>query len=130
MRLQHLMESELIVLKTSDKSSARKSSLKFAWLLFTAADIVFGVGGDKQIFLIETLSGGKGSLRGDSLCPLPLRRKKKPGYFAVRQTIRVDPPHCSQIFLIFLGVCLTLDYDYMCSETYVTQERSPFHPIT
>ena len=107
MRLQHLMESELIVLKTSDKRSARKSSLQFAWLLFTAADIIFGVGGDKQIFLIETLSGGKGSLIGDSLCPLPLRRKKKPGYFAVRQTIRVDPQHCTQIFLICLGVCLT-----------------------
>ena len=78
MRLQHLMESELIVLKTSDKRSARKSSLQFAWLLFTAADIIFGVGGDKQIFLIETLSGGEGSLRGDSLCPLPLRRQKTP----------------------------------------------------
>ena len=81
MRLQHLLESELIVLKTSDKRSARKSSLQFAWLLFTAADIIFGVGGDKQTFLIETLSGGKGSLRGDSLCPLPLRRKKKARIF-------------------------------------------------
>ena len=74
------MESELIVLKTSDKRSARKSSLQFAWLLFTAADITFGVG-DKLIFFIETLSGGEGSLRGDSLCPLPLRRKKKARIF-------------------------------------------------
>ena len=48
--LQLLMESELIVLKTSDKRSARKSSLQFAWLLFTAADFIFGVGGNKQIF--------------------------------------------------------------------------------
>ena len=71
MGLQHFMDSELIVLKTSDKRSARKSSLQFPWLLFTAADITFGVGGDKQIFFIEILSGG-----GDSLCPLPLRRKK------------------------------------------------------
>ena len=48
--LQLLMESELIVLKTSDKHSVRKSSLQFAWLLFTAADFIFGVGGNKQIF--------------------------------------------------------------------------------
>ena len=79
--MQHLMESELIVLKTSDKRSARKSSLQFAWLLFTAADITFGVGGDKLIFFIETFSGGEGSLRGDSLCQLPLRRKKKAQIF-------------------------------------------------
>ena len=69
MRLQHLMESELIVLKTSDKRSARKSSLQFAWLLFTAADIIFGVGGDKLIFFIETFSGGGIFERG---FPLPV----------------------------------------------------------
>ena len=94
--LQDLMESELIVLKTSDKRSARKSSLQFSWLLFTTADIIFGVGGDKQIFFIETLSGG-----GDSLCPMPLR----PLGLTPHPTV-----------LIFFGVCLTLYFDYMCSE--------------
>ena len=37
------------------------------------------------------------------------------------------PPY-GQSFMNFFGVCLTLDYDYMCSETYFTQEKSHYHP--
>ena len=31
------------------------------------------------------------------------------------------PQPYDQLFVIFLSVCLTLDYDYMCSETDFTQ---------
>ena len=54
----------------------------------------------------------------------------KNGLFTVRLTLRVDPPlpqPYDQLFVIFLGVCLTLDYDYMCSETDFTQEKSHFY---
>ena len=32
--------------------------------------------------------------------------------------------------MTFFGVFLTLDYDYMCSETDFTQEKSHFHPTS
>ena len=33
------------------------------------------------------------------------------------------PPTHGQLFVIFFGVHLTLEYDYMCSETDFTQEN-------
>ena len=33
------------------------------------------------------------------------------------------PQPYDQLFVIFLGVCLTLDYDYMCSETDFRQDN-------
>ena len=30
----------------------------------------------------------------------------------------------------FFGVCLSLDYDHICSETDFTQEKGHFHPTT
>ena len=44
----------------------------------------------------------------------------------VRLTVSVDPPPKGQLFFIFVGVLLTLYYDYMCSETDFTQEKSIF----
>ena len=42
----------------------------------------------------------------------------------VSLAIRVKPPPYGQLFVIFfLGVHLTLDYDYMCSETDFTQKK-------
>ena len=57
---------------------------------------------------------------------------KKNGIFTVRLTVRVEPPlPYGQLFVIFSGgVRLTLDYDYMCSETDFTQEKSHLHPTT
>ena len=57
---------------------------------------------------------------------------EKNGLFTDRLTVRVDPPPPlpSSFFVHFFGVCLTLDYDYMCSETDLTQEKSHFHPTT
>ena len=45
----------------------------------------------------------------------------------VRLTVRVDPsPLLRSAYYDFVfGVCLTLDYDYMCSET---QEKNYLHP--
>ena len=37
------------------------------------------------------------------------------------------PPLRSVFREFFFDVCLTLDYDYMCSETDFTQEQSYFH---
>ena len=46
-------------------------------------------------------------------------------------TVSVDPPAPnSQLFVIFLGVRLALYYDYICSETYFTQEKVNFHATT
>ena len=47
---------------------------------------------------------------------------KKNGLFTVRLTVRVEPPlPYGQLFVIFSGgVRLTLDYDYLCSETDFT----------
>ena len=52
----------------------------------------------------------------------------------VTLTVRVDtpaphPPY-GQLFVIFLGVRLAFEYDYMCSETNFTQEKSHFYPTT
>ena len=45
----------------------------------------------------------------------------KNGLFPVKMTVRVDPPPpYGQLFVIFLGVNLTLEYDYICSETNFT----------
>ena len=41
----------------------------------------------------------------------------------VRLTVRVAPPPLMVSFLWFLGVRLTSDYEYMCSETNFTQEK-------
>ena len=40
------------------------------------------------------------------------------------------PPLYGQFFANFFGVFLILDYDYMCSETDFTQEKSHFHPTS
>ena len=32
--------------------------------------------------------------------------------------------------MIFIGVCLTFNYDHSCSETDFTQEKSHCHPTT
>ena len=41
--------------------------------------------------------------------------RQKNEYFKVRLTVSSDPPPYGQLFVIFLGVLLTLYYDYMCS---------------
>ena len=38
------------------------------------------------------------------------------------------PPLLSAVRDIFFGLLLTLDYNFMCSETDITQEISHFHP--
>ena len=51
--------------------------------------------------------------------------------FTVRPTVRVDPPSpLRSAFRDFFGVCLTLDYDYMCSEMDSSQRKSLFNPTT
>ena len=47
--------------------------------------------------------------------------QEKNGIFTVRLTVRVyPPPPLWSAFREFFGVCLTLDYDYICSETDFT----------
>ena len=43
----------------------------------------------------------------------------------------LTPPPYGQLFVKFFGVFrLCVIIDYMCSETYFTQEKNHFHPIT
>ena len=51
----------------------------------------------------------------------------KGSLFTVRLTIRVEPPPPSSVLGDFF-VRLPMYYDYMCSETDFTQEKSHFHP--
>ena len=54
-----------------------------------------------------------------------MRLVKKNGQFTVRLTVSIYPrPPYGQLFVIFLGVLLTLYYDYMCSEMDFTPEKS------
>ena len=55
------------------------------------------------------------------------RRKEKRIFYGKRIT---PLPSYGQLFVNFFGVFLILDYDYMCSETYFTQEKSHFHPTS
>ena len=46
------------------------------------------------------------------------------------QADRKGPPPYGQFFVNFFGVCLTLDYDFMCTETYFHKKKSHFYPTT
>ena len=63
------------------------------------------------------------------VCDCALGKSSKKRLVLVRLTVRADPPSrplTVSFTWFFLGVNLTLDYDYMCSETDFTQEKSLF----
>ena len=64
------------------------------------------------------------------VCDCALGKSSKKRLVLVRLTVRADPPLLAPFTVsftwFFLGVNLTLDYDYMCSETDFTQEKSLF----
>ena len=62
------------------------------------------------------------------VCDCALGKSSKKRLVLVRLTVRADPPSrplTVSFTWFFLGVNLTLDYDYMCSET---QEKNYLHP--
>ena len=63
------------------------------------------------------------------VCDCALGKSSKKRLVLVRLTVRADPPSrplTVSFTWFFLGVNLTLDYDYTCSETDFTQEKSLF----
>ena len=71
-----------------------------------------------KTFLLFEITGKYPLCGGNTAWWLPLRKSsKKPTSIFYGQA---DREH----WLDFFGVCLTLEYDYMCSETTFTQEKN------
>ena len=60
-------------------------------------------------------------------CFIKVRRKKTQTFYSQADRKRLTLPSYDQLFMNF---CLILDYDYMCSETDFTKEKSHFHPTS
>ena len=56
-----------------------------------------------------------------------VRRKKTQTFYSQADRKRLTLPSYGQLFMNF---CLILDYDYMCSETDFTKEKSHFYPTS